>query len=99
MEFEITATIETTREVAGTINVTKQDVVDAGFCKSVEDGDSTAWYGYVADFLKQEFESSEYDYYASEYGEGMDTVGFRFLELLNNSDCYSTGVDIRKIEC
>tara|TARA_R110000803_G_scaffold74496_2_gene138526 strand:+ start:972 stop:1238 length:267 start_codon:yes stop_codon:yes gene_type:complete len=66
MEFEITATITITREVTGTINVRKQDVVDAGFCKSVEDGDSTAWYGYVADFLESEFEANEYDYYPSD---------------------------------
>ena len=68
MEFEVTATIETIREVTGTINVTKKDVVDAGFCKSTEDGDSTAWYGYVGDFLESEFEpeSSEYGYSPSD---------------------------------
>jgi len=66
MKFEITATITTTRVITGTINVTKQDVIDAGFCKVVEDGDSTAWYGYVADFLESEFESNEYDYYPAD---------------------------------
>tara|TARA_R110000744_G_scaffold273910_1_gene387148 strand:- start:2021 stop:2281 length:261 start_codon:yes stop_codon:yes gene_type:complete len=66
MEFQITATIELTREVTGTINVKKQDVIDAGFCKAVEEGDSTAWYGYVADFLESEFESNEYGYYPAD---------------------------------
>jgi len=66
MEFEITATITTTREITGTINVRKKDVVEAGFCKSVEDGDPTAWYGYVADFLESELELNEYDYYPSD---------------------------------
>ena len=66
MKFEITATITTTRVITGTINVTKQDVIDAGFCKAVEEGDSTAWYGYVADFLESEFESNEYDYYPAD---------------------------------
>ena len=51
MKFELTATITTTREVTGTINVTKKDLVDAGY-PSVEDNDSTAWYGYVADGIK-----------------------------------------------
>jgi len=66
MKFEITATITTTRVVTGMINVNKSDVVDAGFCKAVEDGDSTAWYGYVADFLESEFSSSEYGYSPSD---------------------------------
>tara|TARA_Y100000385_G_scaffold288225_1_gene354282 strand:- start:295 stop:552 length:258 start_codon:yes stop_codon:yes gene_type:complete len=61
MKFELTATITTTREVTGTINVTKKDLVDAGY-PSVEDNDSTAWYGYVAEFLESEFSSSEYGY-------------------------------------
>jgi len=66
MKFEITATMPVTREVTGTINVNKSDVVDAGFCKAVEDGDSTAWYGYVSDFLESEFLSSAYDYSPSD---------------------------------
>ena len=66
MKFEITATMPVTREVTGTINVNKSDVVNAGFCKAVEDGDSTAWYGYVSEFLESEFSSSEYDYHASD---------------------------------
>ena len=65
MKFEITATITTTRVITGTINVNKSDVVDAGFCRASEDGDSTAWYGYVSEFLESEFTSSEYDYHAS----------------------------------
>ena len=66
MKFEITATISTTRVITGTINVNKSDVVDAGFCRASEDGDSTAWYGYVSEFLESEFTSSEYDYHASD---------------------------------
>ena len=66
MKFKITATMTVTREVTGTIRVNKSDVVDAGFCKAVEDGDSTAWYGYVADFLESEFSSSEYGYSPSD---------------------------------
>jgi len=67
MKFQITATIELTREVTGTINVTKQDVVDAGFCKAVEDGDSTAWYGYVSEFLESEFRQNGVQNIASKY--------------------------------
>jgi|TARA_R110000803_G_scaffold53808_4_gene110325 hypothetical protein len=66
MKFEITATITTSSQVRGTINVTKNDVVASGLCKSVEDGDSTAWYSYVGDFLESEFASSEYGYHASD---------------------------------
>ena len=66
MKFEITATITTTRVITGTINVNKSDVVDAGFCRASEDGDSTAWYGYVSEFLESEFTSSEYDYHAAD---------------------------------
>jgi len=62
MKFEITATLHTTREVTGTITVTKQDVVDSGFSGATEDGDSSAWYGYVSEFLESEFSSSEYGY-------------------------------------
>ena len=87
MIFEITATIETTREVTGTINVRKQDVVDAGFCKSVEDGDSTAWFGYVGDFLESEFDpmSSEYGYSPSDIKNVDDAI-------ISNS-CHSILID------
>jgi len=62
MEFEITATITTTREITGTISVTKNDVVASGLCKSVIDGDSTGWYGYVGEFLESEFDSNSHEY-------------------------------------
>ena len=65
MKFEITATITTTREITGTINVKKKDLVDAGYPSS-EDGDSTAWYGYVAEFLESEFSTHAHDYYPSD---------------------------------
>ena len=66
MFFDIKATITMTREVSGRINVNKKDLVDSGY-PTKEDGDSTAWYGYVAEFLENEFETHEpYGYHVSD---------------------------------
>lgn len=65
MFFNITATITETREVSGRINVSKKDLVEAGY-PAQEDGDSSAWYGHVSEFLENEFETNEHDYYISD---------------------------------
>ena len=58
MEFQVTAkrtyqfelTIERTYEVV----VGKKAVVDAGLCANSVDGDTSAWYDYVEDYLREE---------------------------------------------
>ena len=52
MKFTVTAkqTVQIEREVE--IRVTKRDVVEAGYCKSVEDGDPSGWYEYVVEYVR-----------------------------------------------
>tara|TARA_R110000782_G_scaffold256422_1_gene345432 strand:+ start:300 stop:575 length:276 start_codon:yes stop_codon:yes gene_type:complete len=57
MKFEIegkrTRVITTTIEeyVTGEIDITKKNVMIATDCSAKEDGDTTAWYGYVSEAL------------------------------------------------
>ena len=71
MKFEIRATITTTRDVTGTINVTTQDVRDWAlsshgygdeYSQAValqHNSHSPFWYCHVADFLESEFASKD----------------------------------------
>ena len=56
MKFRVegtrTRTIIVTETVEGEIDITKKEVQRITDCPNVEDGDSTAWYGYVAEALE-----------------------------------------------
>ena len=55
MKFEINAIREKLiiETIAGTINITKQEVMKVTGCPSSEDGDSTAWYAYVEEAIEK----------------------------------------------
>tara|TARA_R100000322_G_scaffold167204_1_gene134770 strand:+ start:349 stop:615 length:267 start_codon:yes stop_codon:yes gene_type:complete len=47
-----TRTIVITETIEGEIDITKKEVQRITDCPNVEDGDSTAWYGYVGEALE-----------------------------------------------
>ena len=57
MKFHVMANktyrVELTVEREYEVDVTKKAVVDAGLCTNVVDGDPTAWYDYVEDYLRE----------------------------------------------
>ena len=46
-------TTEITETFTGCIDITKKEVMAITGCPAVEDGDSTAWYGYVEEAILQ----------------------------------------------
>jgi len=58
MKFHVIANktyrVELTVEREYEVDVTKKAVVEAGLCANVVDGDPTAWYNYVEDYLREE---------------------------------------------
>tara|TARA_R110000737_G_scaffold313257_1_gene322759 strand:- start:626 stop:916 length:291 start_codon:yes stop_codon:yes gene_type:complete len=67
MKFNIegtrTRTITTTivEKVEGEIDITKKNVMEATECLAKEDGDSTAWYGYVDEAIYNDSPLKETD--------------------------------------
>ena len=51
--LEVTQTLEFQIEVSRELEIkcTKKQIVDDGLCENVEDGDSSAWKGYVGDYI------------------------------------------------
>jgi len=45
--------IEIEEEISGDLEISKKEVMKFTGCKAVEDGDPSAWYGYVEDALRE----------------------------------------------
>lgn len=47
----VVTTVTVIESISGEIDITKKTVMEETGCEAIEDGDSTAWYGYVEEAL------------------------------------------------
>jgi uncharacterized membrane protein YebE (DUF533 family) len=57
----IVTTMVTTEKLSGEIDITKKEVMRVTECLAKEDGDSTAWYSYVAQAIEDGADYSDVD--------------------------------------
>tara|TARA_R100001463_G_scaffold129975_1_gene189086 strand:- start:5354 stop:5641 length:288 start_codon:yes stop_codon:yes gene_type:complete len=57
----VVTTMVTTEKLSGEIDITKKEVMRVTECLAKEDGDSTAWYDYVAEAIEDGADYSDVD--------------------------------------
>ena len=55
----VVTTVTVIESISGEIDITKKTVMEETGCEAIEDGDSTAWYGYVEESTRVTTEFDE----------------------------------------